>query len=87
MQINDIVLCNMGSHHFISAMGVFKYLRIKSIALQLNLDLLKIHLFPSFPSADKLHTDRRMEGTQEATSKSGRPFGEYIIIGGFSLTV
>lgn len=84
MQINDIFLFNMGSHHFISAMGVFKYLRIKSIALQLNLDLPQNS---SFPCANELHTDRRMEGTQEATSKSGHPIGEYIIIGGFTLTM
>lgn len=72
----------MGSHHFINAVGLLKYLRIKSIALQLNLDLPQNS---SFPSANELHTDRRMEGTQEATSKSGRTIGEYIIIGGFTL--
>lgn len=73
-----------GSRHFISAMRIFKYLRIKSIALQLNLDLPQNS---SFPSANELHTDRRMEGTQEATNKSGRPIGEYVIIGEFAQTM
>lgn len=69
----------------ISAEGIFKYLKTKLIALQLTLE--NLHQNTSLMSTNEFHTDRRLEGTQEVTNKSGHPIGECIVIGGFTKTV
>lgn len=73
------------SYYLISTIGVFQYLRTKPTALQLTLKD-----FPentSFSSVNELYTDRRMEGTQEATNKSVHPFREYVVIEEFAKTM
>lgn len=86
MQANEIFcIQHLGSCHLISAMGVLKYLRTKPTACQLTLDYLPHNTCRS--SANELHTNQRLEGTQEGNNKSGHPIGEYIVIGEFAKTM
>ena len=66
-------------------MRVFKCLRKKFAVWQLTLENLPQNTFLS--SANELHTDRRMESTQEATNKPGHLIGEYRVTGGFPKTM